>query len=78
MMLVDGKMDNDTQINEVLQLFVKAAQKQKRSMSYGAWGHSVVCNYQRDEGNGEGRCNCGVADMLTALNAYDSFISKNI
>lgn len=53
--------------------FVRAARKQERVLhsNLAVWGHSVFCNYQTDDGNGEGHCNCGVSDMLTALRKYD-------
>ena len=59
--------------------FVQAARKQEKAIhsEFGGWGHALWCNYQRDEGNGNGRCNCGVSDMLTALRNYDS-ANKNI
>ena len=56
----------------LLQQFVRAAEKQELALhsEFGGWGHSVYCNYQSDIGNGEGRCNCGLSDMLTCLKAY--------
>ena len=59
---------------DLLNSFIEAARKQKRSphSDFGGWGHSLFCNYQRDNGNGNGRCNCGVADMLSALERCDN------
>jgi len=50
--------------------FVKAARKQRKALADG-WGHALHCNYQRPEGNGEYRCNCGVADVMKALDDYE-------
>lgn len=58
------------QIKSERDAFVVAARKQKIALKNG-WGHAVWCNFQRDIGNGQGRCNCGVADMLTALKKFE-------
>lgn len=66
-------------IDDLLEAFVKAARKQEKAIhsEVGGWGHALWCNYQRDIGNGEGRCNCGVSDMLSALQKYDSHNNSN-
>lgn len=43
---------------------VEAAEKVKKAYETGLWGHPAYCNYQRP---GLERCNCGIADLLTAL-----------
>lgn len=63
-----SEVDRKTK-DEVLAMFIKAAEKQKRSLD-SAWGHAIFCNYPSDIGNGYGRCNCGISDMLTALKEY--------
>jgi hypothetical protein len=56
---------------ELLLHFIKAAKKQKKCIESGDLPHSIWCNYQTDRGNGEGKCNCGISDILTALKLYE-------
>lgn len=51
--------------------FVRGARKQKTALESGAWGHALFCNFQTPDGNGHGRCNCGVSDIITALSLHD-------
>ena len=48
--------------------FYKAAEKLLKA---DLLVHHLACNYQSDIGNGLGRCNCGVSDMLSAMKVYD-------
>lgn len=57
-------------IELVLAAFVKGAEKQKKALDIGGWGHAIWCNFQHPRGNGNGRCNCGVVDVQTALRQY--------
>lgn len=52
---------------ETFELFLKAAQKQQKTLGEPSWGHSLFCNYR----NGDEKCNCGVADLQTALQRYN-------
>ena len=38
--------------------------------------HHVFCNYSRDNGNGEGRCNCGGANLLSIYNAIEEDVRE--
>lgn len=51
--------------------FLAAARKQ-RAAELGKYGHAAHCNFPRPEGNGLGRCNCGISDLLSALKAYEA------
>ena len=33
--------------------------------------HHPYCNYPRPEGNGKGKCNCGMADLHNLLKDYE-------
>jgi hypothetical protein len=59
----------------ILNAFGKAAKKQKNALENG-WGHAIFCNFQSPRGNGHGRCNCGVADMLSALQSLQEQTTK--
>lgn len=54
---------------ELLALFVKAAEKQEKALDseFGGWGHSIFCNYSQGDGTS---CNCGIKDMIHALRMY--------
>lgn len=54
--------------HHLLSDFVAAANKQRRI----DLPHHVWCNSPRANGSGYGRCNCGVADLLSCLRAYES------
>lgn len=62
----DDLLGSDILLNN----FLEAARKQRIALRNGL-SHAVFCNFPRDIGNGNGRCNCGVADMLSALKAYE-------
>ncbi len=52
----------------LLEMFIKAARKQRLGLKDGHFGHALICNYQSPTCE---RCNCGVADLQTALNIYE-------
>ena len=68
--------ENYIKLSKSLEEFVKAGKKQRGALSAGGWGHASWCNYPRPEGSGEGKCNCGVADLQTAIKKYETK-SKN-
>jgi hypothetical protein len=47
--------------------FVAAAVKIENALYQGGFGHAIWCNYQHPTCR---RCNCGVADLIIALNEY--------
>lgn len=47
--------------------FISAATKIEHAISEGGFGHATWCNYQHPDCP---RCNCGIADTLTALKQY--------
>jgi hypothetical protein len=53
--------------DKLLDLFVKAARKQKDWRSKGLQ-HAPFCNYQRDDMS---YCNCGITDLQEALREYE-------
>lgn len=63
-------MDNREE-NKLLTKFANAAKKQKHALGEGGFGHAIWCNFQQPNGNGKGRCNCGVSDLQTALKEYE-------
>ena len=52
---------------------VAAAKKQRKAVEYGLH-HSIYCNYQHPKC---ARCNCGLADVLTALKIAESETPPN-
>ena len=57
--------------DEPLQQFISAAKKIRSCLNGGFLAHAVICNYRSESGNGMGRCNCGMADLITALNKLE-------
>jgi len=73
--ITHGKFMNDIE-EKLLDNFVKAAKLQQFALNNGGWGHAGWCNYPRLEGNGKGKCNCGVSDLQSALKQYEDYKNK--
>ena len=54
--------------------WVKAAEKIKRALDQGGWGHAIWCNYQSP---GLKNCNCGLANILHLLKEEGKNVSKD-
>lgn len=53
---------------EILVGFIAGAIKQRRCLSEGLLQHSITCNYQHPSCL---KCNCGIADIVTALGNFE-------
>lgn len=57
--------------DEILKRLIEGARKIKYLFNEELLHHVIICNFQSPNGNGNGRCNCGITDLIYALKMYD-------